>query len=212
MKKVALVAGALLTAALVLTGCTKRKSGIVIGYAQVGAESDWRVANTNSFKETFVPENGYTLIFDDAQQKQENQIKAIRTFIEQGVDYIVVAPVVETGWESVLQDAKEAGKQLAGVKKENNRLFYGLGRFGKGVYTSAGKDDSEENDHKAEMNSWGYGKDVGAVQLLRHAGDPADRRLSRVRVRARRAARRHGRLPAVRGECSHRPRRRDRAL
>ena len=64
------------------------------------------------------------------------------------------------------KDAKEAGKQLAGVKKENNRLFYGLGRFGKGVYTSAGKDDSEENDHKAEMNSWGYGKDVGAVQLV----------------------------------------------
>ena len=64
------------------------------------------------------------------------------------------------------KDAKEAGKQLAGVKKENNRLFYGLGRFGKGVYTSAGEDDSEENDHKAEMNSWGYGKDVGAVQLV----------------------------------------------
>ncbi|MDC7124418.1 MAG: LacI family transcriptional regulator, partial [Spirochaetales bacterium] len=75
---------------------------ITVGYAQVGAESDWRTANTESFKSTFVPENGYKLIFDDAQQKQENQIKAIRNFIQQDVDYIVVAPVVETGWETVL--------------------------------------------------------------------------------------------------------------
>ena len=65
---------------------------ITVGYAQVGAESDWRTANTESFKSTFTEENGYKLIFDDAQQKQENQIKAIRSFIQQGVDYIVVAP------------------------------------------------------------------------------------------------------------------------
>ncbi|NLP35696.1 MAG: substrate-binding domain-containing protein [Clostridiales bacterium] len=82
---------------------------IVVGYAQVGAESDWRTANTVSFQSTFVEENGYKLIFDDAQQKQENQIKAIRNFIQQEVDYIVLAPVVETGWETVLGEAKEAG-------------------------------------------------------------------------------------------------------
>lgn len=82
---------------------------IVVGYAQVGAESDWRTANTVSFQTTFVEENGYKLIFDDAQQKQENQIKAIRNFIQQDVDYIVLAPVVETGWETVLGEAKEAG-------------------------------------------------------------------------------------------------------
>ena len=82
---------------------------IVVGYAQVGAESDWRTANTVSFQTTFVEENGYKLIFDDAQQKQENQIKAIRNFIQQEVDYIVLAPVVETGWETVLGEAKEAG-------------------------------------------------------------------------------------------------------
>ena len=70
---------------------------ITVGYAQVGAESDWRTANTESFKSTFTEENGYKLIFDDAQQKQENQIKAIRSFIQQGVDYIVVAPVVVAG-------------------------------------------------------------------------------------------------------------------
>ncbi|CRZ35027.1 monosaccharide ABC transporter substrate-binding protein (CUT2 family) [Herbinix hemicellulosilytica] len=82
---------------------------IVVGFSQVGAESDWRTANTKSFQSTFTEEAGYKLLFDDAQQKQENQIKAIRNFIQQDVDYIVIAPVVETGWETVLGEAKEAG-------------------------------------------------------------------------------------------------------
>lgn len=90
-------------------GASQGDGLITVGYAQVGAESDWRTANTESFKSTFVEANGYKLIFDDAQQKQENQIKAIRNFIQQDVDYIVVAPVVETGWETVLKEAKEAG-------------------------------------------------------------------------------------------------------
>ena len=81
----------------------------VVGFSQVGAESDWRTANTESMKATFTEENGYKLIFDDAQQKQENQIKAVRNFIQQDVDYIVIAPVTETGWDTVLQEAKEAG-------------------------------------------------------------------------------------------------------
>lgn len=82
---------------------------IVVGFSQIGAESDWRVANTESFKTTFTEENGYYLLYEDAQQKQENQIKAIRNFILQEVDYIVCAPIVESGWESVLEEAKEAG-------------------------------------------------------------------------------------------------------
>jgi len=81
---------------------------ITVGFAQVGAESDWRTANSESMKETFSEENGYDLIFDDAQQKQENQITAIRNFIQQEVDYIVLAPVTETGWDTVLQEAKDA--------------------------------------------------------------------------------------------------------
>ena len=56
---------------------------IVVGFSQVGAESDWRTANTESMKSTFTEANGYKLIFDDAQQKQENQITAIRNFIQQ---------------------------------------------------------------------------------------------------------------------------------
>ncbi len=82
---------------------------VVVGFSQVGAESDWRTANTESMKSTFSEGNGYQLIFDDAQQKQENQIKAVRNFIQQDVDYIVIAPVTETGWDTVLQEAKEAG-------------------------------------------------------------------------------------------------------
>lgn len=82
---------------------------IVVGFSQVGAESDWRTANTESMKSTFTEENGYTLLFDDAQQKQENQIKAVRNFIQQDVDYIVIAPVTETGWDTVLKEAQDAG-------------------------------------------------------------------------------------------------------
>ncbi len=120
MKKVVAITSAVIAAALALTGCSKSNNSksassaeskklITVGYAQVGAESDWRLANTESFKKTFTEENGYKLIFDDAQQKQENQIKAMRNFIQQDVDYIVVAPVVETGWETVLTEAKNAG-------------------------------------------------------------------------------------------------------
>ena len=81
---------------------------INVGFSQVGAESDWRTANTKSMQDTFTEPNGYKLLFDDAQQKQENQITAIRNFIQQEVDYIVLAPIAETGWDTVLQEAKDA--------------------------------------------------------------------------------------------------------
>lgn len=81
----------------------------VVGFSQVGAESDWRNANTESMKTTITTENGYELIFVDGQQKQSNQITAIRQFIQQDVDYIVLAPVTETGWDTVLEEAKDAG-------------------------------------------------------------------------------------------------------
>ena len=80
-----------------------------IGFSQLGAESDWRLANTASVKETFTREAGYQLIYEDAGQKQANQTMAIRRFIQQGVDYIIVAPATEKGWENVLGEAKKAG-------------------------------------------------------------------------------------------------------
>ncbi|KQO96911.1 ABC transporter substrate-binding protein [Leifsonia sp. Leaf264] len=110
-------AGALL---LALAGCADGGGGgteasgpkdigdLVVGFAQVGAESGWRTANTKDIQDTFKDE-GIELKFSDAQQKQENQIKAIRSYIQQQVDYIAFSPVVETGWDAVLQEAKDAG-------------------------------------------------------------------------------------------------------
>ena len=82
---------------------------IVVGFSQVGSESDWRTSSTESFRRTFTRENGYYLLYEDAQQKQENQLKAIRNFILQEVDYIVLDPIVETGWDAVLTEARDAG-------------------------------------------------------------------------------------------------------
>ena len=80
---------------------------IVMGFSQIGAESEWRTANTESVKQA-AKDAGIELKFSDAQQKQENQIKAIRSFISQGVDIIAFVPIVETGWDTVLQEAKDA--------------------------------------------------------------------------------------------------------
>jgi simple sugar transport system substrate-binding protein len=97
--------------AMALTGCGKQDAGdsgqIVLGFSQIGAESEWRTANTNSITQA-ATDAGITLKFSDAQQKQENQIKALRSFIAQGVDVIAISPVVETGWEPVLREAKAA--------------------------------------------------------------------------------------------------------
>jgi len=82
---------------------------ITVGFSQLGAESDWRSANTESMLSALSSENGYTLIYKNGQQKQANQITALRMFIQQEVDYIVLAPETETGWDFVLKEAQEAG-------------------------------------------------------------------------------------------------------
>jgi len=82
--------------------------GLTIGFSQVGSESAWRTA----FSEATMAEaeaRGINLLFSDAQQRQENQLSAVRSFIAQGVDAIIIAPVVETGWDEVLQEAADAG-------------------------------------------------------------------------------------------------------
>jgi len=82
---------------------------IVVGFSQLGSESDWRTANTKSIQNALTKENGFSLIFSNGRQSQENQIKDVRSFIFQEVDYIIIAPVTETGWDTVLKEAKEAG-------------------------------------------------------------------------------------------------------
>jgi simple sugar transport system substrate-binding protein len=81
---------------------------IVMGYSQIGAESEWRTACTNSVQAA-AKEWNIDLRFSDAQQKQENQLQAIRTFIRQKVDIIAFTPVVETGWEAILKECLDAG-------------------------------------------------------------------------------------------------------
>jgi ABC-type sugar transport system substrate-binding protein len=99
--------------ALAVAGCGASGGGgggggaITMGFSQVGAESGWRTANTKSVQDS-AKSAGITLKFSDAQQKQENQIKAIRSYIQQKVDVIAFSPVVESGWDTVLKEAKDA--------------------------------------------------------------------------------------------------------
>ncbi len=86
----------------------KTYADIIVGFAQLGAESEWRVANTKSIKDT-AEQLGVELRFSDAQQKQDNQIQAVRSLIIQRVDVIGLSPIVETGWEPIFQEAKAAG-------------------------------------------------------------------------------------------------------
>ncbi|KQU77832.1 MULTISPECIES: ABC transporter substrate-binding protein [unclassified Rhizobacter] len=99
------MAAASLAAALPFKAFAQKK--IVLGFSQIGAESEWRTANSESIKSS-AKEAGVDLKFSDAQQKQENQIKAIRSFIAQKVDVIAFSPVVESGWGTVLREAKAA--------------------------------------------------------------------------------------------------------
>ncbi|MES3026038.1 MAG: ABC transporter substrate-binding protein [Pseudomonadota bacterium] len=101
--------GALLAAfaTLAAAGPAIAAKPLVIGFSQVGAESEWRTANTRSIKDA-AKQAGVTLKFADAQQKQENQVKAIRSFIAQRVDVIAFSPVVESGWDTVLREARNA--------------------------------------------------------------------------------------------------------
>ncbi len=116
MKKLILLSSALVVA---LSGCGKKETStsepsggggksVSVGFSQIGAESAWRTANSQSIKDE-AQKRGIKLVFSDAQQKQENQIKALRSFIAQNVDVIAFSPVVETGWEPVLQEIKQAG-------------------------------------------------------------------------------------------------------
>ena len=97
-----------------LTGCAgkqeteKDDSSIVVGFSQLGAESSWRIANTASMEQA-AKDFGYGLMMENANQKQEKQIDAIRSFIAYQVDVIVFSPIVETGWDNVLREAKQAG-------------------------------------------------------------------------------------------------------
>ena len=100
-----------------LVGCSAQKkslsqteedAGIIVGFSQIGAESAWRTCNTRSVQDA-AAERGVQLVYDNAEQKQENQIQALRSFIAYQVDVIVFVPIVTNGWDNVLQEARDAG-------------------------------------------------------------------------------------------------------
>src|SRR5437870_225061 len=99
---------------------------LVVGFSQIGAESGWRTAETESIQSE-AKKRGVDLKFSDAQQKQENQIKALRAFLAQRVDAIILAPVVETGWEPVLRDIRRAKIPVIlvdrGIKVSDDSLY-----------------------------------------------------------------------------------------
>ena len=108
-----IVAILVLLVLFLLTGCAgKQETGgdsasVVVGFSQLGAESSWRIANTVSMEQA-AKEAGYGLMMENANQKQEKQIDAIRSFIAYRVDVIVFSPIVQTGWDNVLAEAKQA--------------------------------------------------------------------------------------------------------
>ena len=147
---------------------------ITVGFSQVGAESEWRTANTRSVKEALAaPE--FELKFSDGQQKQENQIKALRAFIAQKVDVIAFSPVVETGWDEVLRDAKAAGIPVVltdrAVEVADDSLYL----------TLIGSDFVEEGRRAARWlidNSQGRSGPVRVVELQGTVGSaPANDRM-----------------------------------
>ncbi|WP_407840797.1 ABC transporter substrate-binding protein [Streptomyces sp. DSM 116496] len=136
---------------------------ITLGFAQVGAESGWRTANTKSVQEA-AKKAGITLKFSDGQQKQENQIKAIRTFIQQKVDVIAFSPVVESGWDTVLKEAKDAGIPVIltdrAVDTKDTSLYK----------TFLGSDFVKEGKSAGEWLTGAYANEQGPVNIVELQG------------------------------------------
>lgn len=156
-------------------GAKTEGKSITLGFSQVGAESGWRSANTKSIQDS-AKEAGYTLKFSDAQQKQENQIKALRSFIQQKVDVISFSPVVESGWDTVLKEAKAAGIPVVltdrAVDSKDTSLYV----------TFLGSDFVEEGRKAGQWLTEQYkdaAEDVKIVELQGTTGSaPANDRMS----------------------------------
>lgn len=133
---------------------------IVVGFSQLGSESVWRTTHTQSIQKALSKENGFFLQYSNARQKQENQIKAIRGFISQRVDYIVFSPLMEDGWETVLTEAKDAGipvilvdRKIAGAE-DLYTTFIGSDMAAEGRKAGEWLEDydQEHNEENKEIN------------------------------------------------------------
>jgi len=164
---------------LVLSGCggggddasssrpAESASKIKVGFSQIGAESDWRVAETASIKAE-ASSRGVDLRFSDAQGKKENQIRALRNFITQGVDAVILAPVDSTGWDPVLEEVKDAGIPVIlvdrGIETTDDSLYN----------TLIASDFTEEGRMAGRWLAEKTGGDAKIIQLEGSPGaDPA---------------------------------------
>ena len=159
--------GVLAGCCVILPSCGKNKSDsgakkVTVGFSQIGAESDWRSANTLSIKgEAKI--RGVDLRFADAQQKQENQIKALRSFIDQKVDVIAFSPVVETGWQGVMEEIKKAGIPVILTDR-------GVDVTDKSLYVTLISPDVVEEGRKAAR--WFVENTTGDLKVFELRGTP----------------------------------------
>lgn len=158
-KKIAALAATVVLSVGIFAGCGSQQTSSsnkkkVIGFAQVGAESGWRTAETTSIKEIPKLDSNFELKFSDGQQKQENQIKAIRSFIAEKVNVIALDPVVETGWDTVLREAKNAKIPVVIVDRNVKVSDQSL------ITAFLGSDMEEEGKRAAKIIIDKFGKDA----------------------------------------------------
>ena len=140
----------------------KTQERIILGFSQIGSESAWRTRNTQSIFEA-AEANGIQILFDDAQQKQENQLKAIRSFIIYQVDVIAFVPIVESGWDNVLREAKSAGIPVIIVDRQINA--------DKSLYAGfLGENAFEEGEKAAKFLLEKCADEEGGVNILEISG------------------------------------------
>ena len=130
LKRVLCVSVGLMLSLSLFAGCTKGSnqesdSSLILGFSQIGSESAWRIGNTKDIEDQ-AQNYGVNLMFENANQKQENQIAAIRRFIAYKVDVIAFSPIVEEGWDNVLTEAKDAGIPVILVDRDISTQKEGL--------------------------------------------------------------------------------------
>lgn len=140
----------------------KSPKRLILGFSQIGSESAWRTRNTQSIFEA-AEASGIQILFDDAQQKQENQLKAIRSFIVYQVDIIALVPIIEDGWDNVLREAKNAGIPVIIVDRQINA--------DKSLYAGfLGENAFEEGENAAKFLIEKCADEEGEVSILEVSG------------------------------------------
>ena len=163
MKKVLLAIAVLVIASSFSFSADKK---IVVGFSQIGAENPWRTSMSENMKDAFA-KAGITLKFSDAQGKQENQIKALRSFIAQKVDVIILAPVVATGWDAVLKEIRDKHIPLIIV---NRKLTVSVGKPEDYYLTFVGPDNTQAGKIAAQFVFDTFKNKPGPVNIMELQG------------------------------------------